>query len=276
MLEGKGRAMSHRTPVLSYQARHEVLLRFMPFYQQADPAKKSLLLDQFLVATGYTRKHAIHLLNHPEKSKQAIQRPRLPLYVSEVQQALFLAWKATRYVCVQRLMPFLPEMIPLLERCGHLALTDIATGWTQCTPLRARTSTVVLAALQRARTLFPFPLLGIDTDNGAEFINEEVRAYCEQEHLTFTRGRPKQKNDQCFIEEKNRTVVRQVVGYDRLVGEQAYQQLQELYRALRLSVNCFQPSMKLLSKQQEGPHLRFIYDPAKTPLQRYCQLKGFP
>lgn len=134
--------------------------------------------------------------------------------------------------------------------------------------LRARASAVVLAALQRARTLFPFPLLGIDTDNGAEFINEEVRAYCEQEHLTFTRGRPSQKNDQCFIEAKNRSVVRQVVGYDSLVGEQAYQQLQELYRALRLSVNCFQPSMKLLSKQQEGPHLRLIYDPAKTPLQR--------
>ncbi|HXR66258.1 MAG TPA: hypothetical protein VN729_10045 [Ktedonobacteraceae bacterium] len=116
--------MSHRTPVLSYQARHEVLLRFIPAYQQAKPAKKSQLLDQFLEVTGYTRKHAIGLLNHPEKSKQAIQRPRLPFYGSEVQQALFLAWKATRYVCAQRLMPFLPEMIPLLERCGHLGLTE--------------------------------------------------------------------------------------------------------------------------------------------------------
>jgi hypothetical protein len=84
--------------------------------------------------------------------------------------------------------------------------------------------------------MLQFPILGIDTDNGAEFINEEVRAYCEQEHLTFTRGRPEQKNDQCYVEEKNRTVVRQVVGYDRLVGEHAYQQLRELYRALRLSV----------------------------------------
>jgi hypothetical protein len=247
-------------------------------------------------------------------------------------------------------MPFLPEMIPLLERCGHLSLTeehrsqllamslttakrflrtqrkpasrglsttragpllkhqipirtfhqwddlrpgfleadlvahcgghtegsylytltltDVATGWTECLPLRARTSAVVLAALQRARTLFPFPLLGIDTDNGAEFINEEVRAYCEQEHLTLTRGRPEQKNDQCYVEEKNHSVVRQSVGYDRLVGEQTYQQLRERYRALRLSVNCFQPSMKLVSKQQEGTHLRRIYDPAKTPLQR--------
>jgi hypothetical protein len=304
MVEGKGRAMSHRTPILSYHARHEVLLRFSPAYQQAETVRKSLLLDQFIEVTGYTRKYAIGLLNHPEKSKQVIQRSRLPFYGSEVLQALCLAWKATRYVCAQRLMPFLPEVIPLLERCGHLALTeehrsqllamslttakrflrtqrkptphgfstthagpllkqripirtfhawddlrpgfleadlvahcggytegsylytltltDIATGWTECLPLRARTSSVVQAALQRARTLFPFPIVGIDTDNGAEFINEDVRAYCEQEHLTFTRGRPKQKNDQCYVEEQNRSVVRQAVGYDRLVGEQTY------------------------------------------------------
>jgi hypothetical protein len=76
------------------------------------------------------------------------------------------------------------------------------------------------------------------------------------------------KNDQCFVEQKNGTIVRQVVGYDRLVGEQAYRQLTELYRALRLYVNCFQPSMKLLSKQRDGKKVRYVYDPAKTPLQR--------
>jgi hypothetical protein len=96
----------------------------------------------------------------------------------------------------------------------------------------------VLAALQRARTLFPFPILGIDTDNGGEFINEVVASYCEQEQITFTRGRPYQKRDQCFVEQKNGAVVRQVVGYDRFVGEYAYRQLTELYRALRLYVNC--------------------------------------
>src|SRR5216683_632477 len=80
----------------------------------------------------------------------------------------------------------------------------------------------VLAALQRARTLFPFPILGIDTDNGGEFINERVIAYCEQEQITFTRGRPSLKNDQCFAEQKNGAIVRQVVGYARLVGEHDY------------------------------------------------------
>jgi hypothetical protein len=149
-----------------------------------------------------------------------------------------------------------------------LTLTDIATGWTECLPLLYRSQETVLAALQQARLLFPFPILGIDTDNGGEFINEAVIVYCEQAHITFTRGRPYLKNDQCFVEQKNGAIVRQVVGYDRLVGEHAYRQLTELYRALRLYVNCFQPSMKLLSKQRDGKKVRRVYDAAKTPLQR--------
>ncbi len=81
-----------------------------------------------------------------------------------------------------------------------LTLTDIATGWTECLPLLYRSQETVLAALQQARILFPFPILGIDTDNGGEFINDSLMAYCEQEQITFTRGRPYLKNDQCFVE----------------------------------------------------------------------------
>jgi hypothetical protein len=152
-----------------------------------------------------------------------------------------------------------------------LTLTDVATGWTECLPLLYRSQETVLAAIRRARTLFPFPILGIDTDNGGEFINEVLVAYCEQAHMTFTRGRPYLKNDQCFVEQKNGAIVRQVVGYDRFVGEYAYRQLAELYRALRLYVNCFQPSMKLQAKQRDGKKVRYVYDHAKTPLQRLLQ-----
>jgi site-specific recombinase XerD len=149
-----------------------------------------------------------------------------------------------------------------------LTLTDVATGWTACLSLLNRGREAVLAALQRARALFPFPILGIDTDNGGEFINEEVAAYCVREQITFTRGRPYEKRDQCFVEQKNGVVVRQVVGYGRLMGELAYRQLDELYRALHWYVNCFQPSMKLVAKQVEGRTIHRIYDAAKTPLQR--------
>jgi hypothetical protein len=147
-------------------------------------------------------------------------------------------------------------------------LTDVATTWTECLPLLHRTQHGVVHALQRARGLFPFPILGIDTDNGSEFINEELLAYCASEQLTFTRGRVGNKNDACFIEQKNGSVVRQLVGYDRFEGERAYRQLAELYRAVRLYVNFFQPSMKLRTKTRTGSRVRRTYGPAQTPFQR--------
>ena len=149
-----------------------------------------------------------------------------------------------------------------------LTLTDIATGWTECFPLLTRSAEAVVSAFQQARACFPFPILGLDTDNGCEFINECLLAYCEQEAITFTRGRPDVKNDQCHVEQKNGAIVRQVVGYARLEGERAYRQLDALYQALRLYVNGFQPSMKLQAKQYDGRKVRRIYDAAKTPLQR--------
>jgi Integrase core domain len=105
----------------------------------------------------------------------------------------------------------------LMAHCGTdieggylytLTLTDVATGWTECFPLLYRSQETVLAAFQRARTLFPFPILGIDTDNGGEFINEVLIAFCEQEQISFTRERPYLKNDQCFVEQKNGAIVR--------------------------------------------------------------------
>ncbi|HZR40210.1 MAG TPA: hypothetical protein VFB12_08850 [Ktedonobacteraceae bacterium] len=116
--------------------------------------------------------------------------------------------------------------------------------------------------------MFPFPILGIDTDNGKEFINATLLEYCQREQLTFTRGRPEVKNDQCYVEEKNGAVVRHFVGSERLEGEGVYVQLREVYRALRLYINCFQPSMKLQAKEVDGERIRRIYDPAKTPLER--------
>ena len=136
-----------------------------------------------------------------------------------------------------------------------LVLTDISTGWTECLPLLHRTHDAVIHALDQAQHLLPFPLLGLDTDNGGEFLNYPLLGYCEREAITFTRGRTYRSNDQCYVEQKNGTVVRQLVGYDRLDGERAYRQLAELYRAVRLYVNFFQPSLKLAYKHRQGRHL---------------------
>jgi hypothetical protein len=149
-----------------------------------------------------------------------------------------------------------------------LTLTDVATGWTECLPVCSKSQEVVLEAFQRARTLFPFPILGLDVDCGGEFLNEQMVAYCTREQIMLTRGRPTMKNDQCFVEAKNRHIVRQVIGHDRYCGDYACRQMAEVYRALRLYVNCFQPSMKLLAKEEDANPLGRRYDPAKTPLQR--------
>jgi hypothetical protein len=149
-----------------------------------------------------------------------------------------------------------------------LTLTDVATGWTECLPLRFRTQEGVVNGLERARSLLPFTVLGIDTDNGSEFLNAELVGYCERERITFTRGRAYKKNDQCYVEQKNGAVVRQFVGYDRFTGERTFRQLTEVYRALRLYVNFFQPSLKLRVKQRTGSHVHREFDAAQTPFQR--------
>jgi len=114
----------HRRAVLSYQTRHEVLERMAPRYHAASPAHKTLLLDSIVALTGYARKYAITLLKQMPANKHTIVRPRLPIYGSEVQHALFLAWQTTHYICAQRLVPFLPSLVVSLEHAGRLSLTE--------------------------------------------------------------------------------------------------------------------------------------------------------
>ena len=120
------------------------------------------------------------------------------------------------------------EEIDLVAHCGEttagqylntLTVTDLATGWTECLAIRQKSQHLVAEAIRELRIRLPFPLLGIDSDNGSEFINDLLFNYCQDEHITFTRSRPYRKNDQAHVEQKNWSVVRNVVGYDRLETE---------------------------------------------------------
>ena len=149
-----------------------------------------------------------------------------------------------------------------------LSFTDIATGWTECVPLLVRDSSLVINGVESLAAGLPFPLLGLDADNGSEFINEALILHCAGRGLEFTRSRPYHKNDQAWIEQKNGAVVRRFVGYGRLEGIAATEALGRLYRHVRLFVNFFQPSFKLKEKVRIGSRVVKHYHPPQTPYAR--------
>jgi len=154
--------------------------------------------------------------------------------------------------------------------CQTLDVTDVASGWTETQAVINKAQVWVFEALQHIRALLPFALKGIDSDNGSEFINDHLLRYTRQEHITFTRGRAWKKNDGCFVEQKNYSVVRRAVGYARYEGPAHLRLLNELYAELRLYTNFFQPVMKLLTKERHGAKVKKTYDRPRTPYQRLC------
>lgn len=341
--------------MMSQQSRRDLLAVVVPRYRAAHGTDRKRILDEFVASSGYHRKYAIQLLNHPPKAPPARKkRQRVPQYTAAVQRALIACWHATNGICSKRLVPYLPELVAVLEQhgelqldaqtktqlltlspatadrllrterqrhrphglgttkpgtllkhqipirtfadwddavpgfvevdlvahCGEsthgeylnsLTLTDITTTWTECLAIRNRSQLTVHVAIVQARTRLPFPLLGLDSDNGTEFINELLLRYCQQEQLTFTRSRPYKKNDQAHVEQKNWSIVRQTVGYDRYEGQRACETLAALYEVVRLYTNFFQPCMKLQSKERLGSTVKKSYDTARTPYQRVLE-----
>lgn len=165
----------------------------------------------------------------------------------------------------------------LVAHCGDsvhgqylqtLTAVDITTGWTECLALKHRSQQNVSAAVKLLRDRLPFPLLGIDSDNDSVFINDTLLHYCKDERVTFTRSRPYRKNDQAHVEQKNWSVVRRTIGYNRYESESALTLMEIIYTDLRLYVNFFQPVQKLVSKQRNGSKVHKRYDMARTPHQR--------
>jgi len=126
------------------------------------------------------------------------------------------------------------------------------------------------------RTHLPFALLGIDSDNGSEFINDLLYHYCLDEKITFTPSRPYKKTDQAHVEQKNWSVVRRLIGYDRFETKDEYLLLQSIYADLRLYTNYFQPVLKLVAKDHVDKKLIKRYDQAATPFQRLLADKDIP
>lgn len=154
------------------------------------------------------------------------------------------------------------------EHCYTLTVTDIATGWTENRSVRNKARRWVIAALDEIVGIMPFPVLGVDSDNGSEFINHHLLDWCEQRHITFTRSRPGNSNDGAHVEQKNWAVVRTVVGYHRYDTAAELELLNEIWVLQSWMTNYFGPQQKLISKVRDGAKVTKKYDTATTPHRR--------
>ncbi|CAH2935713.1 MAG: elements of external origin; transposon-related functions [uncultured Paraburkholderia sp.] len=176
--------------------------------------------------------------------------------------------------------------VDFVEHCGgtkidgdfvhSFVMTDIATGWTECLVMPYRSGAFVLEHIEQVSRALPFPLRGLDCDNDTAFMNEAVFDFCKATGIELTRSRAYRKNDQAWVEHKNGSVVRRLVGYGRLRGLEATQTLACLYEVSRLYINFFQPSFKLKSKTRHGARVTKRYDAPLTPLERVLHSASVP
>jgi hypothetical protein len=161
------------------------------------------------------------------------------------------------------------------EFIHSLTFTDIHSTWTETRAVMGKSQAFVQEALDDIRNKLPFTMRGIDSDNGSEFINNHLMAYCKANEIEFTRSRPYKKDDNAHVEQKNWTHVRKLFGYLRYDSEEALLEMNELDRGdLRLFQNLFLPSVKLVTKKRVGSRLRRSYDSPKTPLDRLLDSPG--
>ena len=157
--------------------------------------------------------------------------------------------------------------------CRTLTLTDVGSGWTEECALLNNAHRWVKEEIAKTKENLPFPMLGMDSDNGGEFINHQVFDWCVQNNVKFTRTRPYRKNDNCFVEQKNFDVVRKTVGYHRFEGEKAQKALAQVYKYLNPLLNYWYPTIRLIAKDKlpSGRYKKIYEKDPKTPCQRLLE-----
>jgi hypothetical protein len=251
--------------------------RLAPFLPELlDRLRRRQALREFPVAvqarvagmSAATVDRALKPLREQGKARRGISTTKAgTLLKRQIAMRTFADWTDAR--------PGFLEM-DLVAHCGWsgagqflytLSMVDVATGWVACAGLRDKRSESVFHALQRLRTELPFRILGLDSDNGTEFINRALLEYCTDQGITFTRSRPYLKNDTCHVEQKNWAVVRRLVGYDRLEWP-ALAALERIHDLAGDYINFLHPVRKLVSKTRSGPRVTRRYDVASTPFHR--------
>lgn len=162
---------------------------------------------------------------------------------------------------------------PAGQFCCTLTVTDIATGWTVNRSVQNKAQKWVFEALMHVKNVFPFPIIGIDSDNGSEFINDHLYRYCLDNKITFTRSRPLHKNDGAHVEQKNWSRVRELVGYQRFDTARELELLNRIWELDRVFTNYLLPQQKLVSKTRHGAKVSKKHDKPATAYQRAA---GYP
>lgn len=329
---------------------HEYALAARKRYEAANKSEKGLILDEFCQNTGYNRKSAIRLFGkEAEGTRSRRGRPRE--YGLAVALALKSLWEACDMICSKRLGPFIPRLVPILERHGEIDLSpeirsqllrlspatidrllkpyhrkglrqpysqstsatslkalvpvrtfgdwkdvkpgslqidlvfhcgdsaegfhlttlngvDVATGWTECEVVWGKGQHRVGTGLHHIRQRLPVRLREFHSDNGGEFLNDLMYQWSKREGLDYSRGRSYKKNDQAYVEQKNWSVVRRLIGYDRYSSKAAFEQFGRVYGLVNLYVNFFQPIRKVVGKERNGAKVKMSYDEARTPYER--------
>lgn len=209
-----------------------------------------------------------------EHLKRKYHKSNNPLLYQKIPVKLSGEWDRSKCGNIQ---------IDSVEHCGQSAFgefvntvssTDISIGWWEGGTAMGRGQARTLSAIKSVRARFPFPWIEVHPDNGSEFLNWHLWEYTQEEHIAFSRSRPNKKNDNCFIEQKNRTHVREIVGHLRYDTVKEQEIINDLYQnELRLYKNFFQPIIKLISKERINGHIKRKYDQAKTPYHRVLESK---
>jgi hypothetical protein len=163
------------------------------------------------------------------------------------------------------------------EFINSLTMTDLYSGWTENRALLTKTSDQLIAQVADIEKRLPFKMKGFASDNGSEFLNQDLHFYLRQREnpVEFVRRRPYKKNDNAHVEQKNFTHVRSLFGYQRFEDQELVQKMNEIYRAYWNPLwNYFTPCLKLKSKTRIGGRVKKIYDDPKTPVQRLIEAPG--
>lgn len=338
---------------MSVPARREYVRAMRKRYRAAVGRKeRSKLLDELVKVGGYTRKHAITVLNTSERRKKSPgkKRPGRPPSYPHCMPVVEVLWKTLDYCCAQRLHP---QLVPLAESLafheeiqltlevrdelatisratlarrlqkltpgkprlmssgqhpsrllksqvpvdrfrwnearagalevdlvehsggwgkGHHAFTlsvvDVVTGWSRRRAVMGKSQAVVVEALTEVLSDWPCAVWALHSDNGGEFLNAHLIHYCKDGGVEYHRSRPYKKNDNAHVEQKNRQLVREVVGYERIDTPAGVAWLNSIYGLLDPYANLILPSLKVIEKTRIGSKVKKRYDTAKTPYER--------